>query len=167
MSVGEGSTTTSPPPPNKTKFLAPPKMISEKTRAKDKKQTNLPHHPNINYAQTFQLQYDARIDIDKVMDEAENKVAIKVKFKEIFGKIINNESSAVLSPYSSLSSAVPVTTMVRMLNMYMYPKRYVPSLSPPIKNGEITYCHLYIGTNATFAYWEFDFLEWTKDKDHE
>ena len=58
-----------------------------------------------------------------MMDEAESKLAITVNFKEIFGKIIDEESSVIMYPYSTSSSAVPVTSMAQMSSTYTDLKR--------------------------------------------
>lgn len=97
-------------------------------------------------------------------DESDNEHAIVAKYNELFCKIINEESTVVLYPYSTSSSAVPVVVMARMSNIYTDLKRYVLSLNPSIENSDIACYQLYVGTNTTFDDWKSNFLEWTKDK---
>lgn len=132
----------------------------------NKTHTNLLHYLDSNYARGFQLRFDARIKPDKVIDETDSKMAIVSRFKEIFSKIIDEESSSVLYPYLESSSATPVSESTCMLNTYTELKRYVPSLNPPIKDGDISYCQIYVCITITFEDWNSNFLEWTKDKGH-
>ena len=85
------------------------------------------------------------------MDEADSKVAMISKFKEIFIKIADEELSAVLYPYLTSSSDVPCSALSRIPKTYTELKRYVPSLNPPVKNGNIAYCQIYLGINTTFV----------------
>ena len=133
---------------------------------KEKKQETLPHHPNTDYDRYYQLRYDARIKLDAVVDEAARKLAIVIKFKAIFKHIMEEESSVVLYPHSTLSSAVLITAVARLPNTYMYLKWYVPSLNSPKKNSDIVYCQMYVETNIMFDDWKSNLLKWTKEEGH-
>lgn len=100
------------------------------------------------------------------MDEAESKVAMVAKFRETFIKIINDESSAILYPNSTTSSDIPISAITRLPRTYTELKWYIPSLSPPVKDGNISYGQIYIGKNTPFDDWEANFLEWTKNNGH-
>ena len=77
-----------------------------------KTQSKLPQHPNVNYARKFQQRFDMHIELDSLMDDAESKDATFLKIKAMFIKILEEDNSATLYPYSISSSAVPVTAMV-------------------------------------------------------
>ena len=49
------------------------------------------------------------------MEESDEKVATIVKFKGLIETIMEEENTAVLYPYSELSSAVPITALVYTL----------------------------------------------------
>ena len=100
------------------------------------------------------------------MGADENKVAVVAKFNELFGKIADDKSSAILYPYSSNSSDKPISVIVRLPNTYTELKRYVPSFNPPVKDGDVVYGQIYIGTNTPFDDWKVNFLEWTKNNRH-
>ena len=85
------------------------------------------------------------------------------KFKELFTKIKDDKSSAVLYPYSTSSSATPMMAKARSLSTYIELKRYVSSVNLPVKNGNIMYGQMYIGSNISFNDWKSNFTEWTKD----
>ena len=70
----QDSTTTKPTP----------KKLKQIKLAKKKTQNKIPHHPDTDYARGFQLRFDARIKLDKAMDEVDSKMAIVRKFKEFF-----------------------------------------------------------------------------------
>ena len=106
------------------------------------------------------------IRLDSIMVENEAKSASVVKFKEMIGKIMEEENTMVLYPYSSSSSAVPITAMARMPNTFTELKRYVPSIKPPLKDSDLVYGQIYIGTNSDYADWKATFLEWSKDNGH-
>ena len=80
-----------------------------------------------------------RIQLDKVMDEGKRKVATVANFRDIFKKIMYDESSAVLYSYSTSSSATPISAIARITNTYMDLKRYIPILKPLVKNSDIVY----------------------------
>ena len=100
------------------------------------------------------------------MAENKAKSAIVVKFKKMIGKITEEENTMVLYPYSSSSSAVPITAMARMPNTFIELKRYVPSIKPPLKDSDLVYGQIYIGTNSMYTDWNTNFLEWSKDNGH-
>jgi len=83
----------------------------QKKKMKEKKQAQSPHHPNTNYLREYQLRYDARIKLDELLGEAAAKIAMVLKFKSIFKRVKEEESSAVLYPYLTSSSAVPITAV--------------------------------------------------------
>ena len=114
-----------PPKPNKTNGKVnnthgskPFTGKSKPIKAKSKVQQKLPQHPDTNYARTYQIRFDMRIQLDKVMDECESKVATVAKFREIITKIMDDKSSAVLYPYSTSSSAIPITAITRLPNYF-------------------------------------------------
>ena len=100
------------------------------------------------------------------MDEPDAKAATVAKFKELISKIMEEENTTVIYPYSTSSSAVPITTMARMPNTFIELKRYLPSIKPPLKDSDLVYGQVYIGTNTEYADWNTNFLEWTKDNGH-
>ena len=65
-------------------------------KVKEKKQATIPDHPKTKYSREYQFRYDARIKLDELLDEASAKLAISLKFKSIFKKLMEEESSAVL-----------------------------------------------------------------------
>ena len=135
-------------------------------KVKEKKQAMIPDHPKTNYSRKYQFRYDARIKLDEVLDDASAKLAISLKFKSIFKKLMEEESSAVLYPYSSSSSLLPITLAAKLPNTYTDLKRHVPSLNPPAKNSDLAYCQIYIGTNTCFDDWKSNILEWMKEEGH-
>ena len=111
-------------------------------------QTRLAPYPNPNYVWTHQLCYDVRIQLDSVMEEPESTISLVWKFKQIFTKTTEEESSAILYPYSTTSSAVPIMDKLWLPNTYSELRRYVPGLKPPMKDFNLAYRQLYIGTNT-------------------
>ena len=131
----------------------------------EKVQAKLPH-PDTNYSRTHQLRFDFRLRLDSITLEPEAKLASVLKFKAMIGKIMEEENTMVLYPYSSSSSAVPITAMARMPNTFTELKRYVPSIKAPLKDSDLVYGQIYIGTNSDYADWKATFLEWSKDNGH-
>ena len=117
---------------NRSQQKARPKGTFQ--RKSEKVQAKLPQHPDATYSRTHQIRFDFRIRLDSIMVENEAKSASVVKFKEMIGKIMEEENTMVLYPYSSSSSAVPITAMARMPNTFIELKRYVPSIKPPLKD---------------------------------
>ena len=110
--------------------------------------------------------YNIRIQLDKIMVEPESTTSMVAKIKQLIIKITKKESSAILYPYSSTSSAVPISDNKCLPNIYTELKRYVPGLKSPMKNTDLAYGQLYIGTNITFDDWKVNLLEWTKNHTH-
>ena len=79
---------------------------------------------------------------------------------------MEEESSVVLYPHSTLSSAVLITAVARLPNIYTDLKQYAPSVNPPIKNSDIAYCQMYVRTNTMFEDWKSNLLEWMKEEGH-
>ena len=84
------------------------------------------------------------------MDEGKSKVATVAKFREILIKIMDDESSTVLCPYSTPSSIISTTAIKRMTNTFTDLEHYMPSLKPPVKDSDILYGQIYIGMNTPF-----------------
>ena len=105
------------------------------------------------------MRYDIRIKLEKIMDEGGSKVAMVDKFRELFGKILDNESSTVLYLYFTSYSATPIAILSRAPIKYTELKRFIPSLKPPVKNGDIVYGQIYVSTNTMFKDWNTNFLE--------
>ena len=100
---------------------------------KEKKQAKLPHHPNIDYAREYQLRYNAITKLDVFVDEVASKLAIVLKFKVIFKRIMEEESSVVLYPYLTSPSVIPITAVAHLSNTYTDLKWYVSRLNRPKK----------------------------------
>jgi len=149
---------------NRSQQKARPKGLYQRKSVKI--QAKLQKHTDETYSRTHQIRFDFRIRLDSIMMENEAKSAIVVKFKEMIGKIMEEENTMVLYPYSSSSSAVPITAMARMPNTFIELKRYVPSIKPPLKDSDLVYGQIFIGTNSTYQDWNTNFLEWTKDNGH-
>ena len=79
---------------------------------------------------------------------------------------MEEENTTVLYPYSSSSSAAPVTVLARTPNTFTELKRYLPSIKPPLKDSDLVYGQVYIGTNSVYTDWNTNFLEWSKDNGH-
>ena len=107
-----------------------------------------------------------RIQLDKVIYEGKSKVAMVVKFREIITKMMDDESSAVLYPYSTSSRTIIITAIKRMSNKFTDLKRYIPNLKYPVKDINVLYGQIYIGTNTAFNGLKTNFLEWTKANGH-
>ena len=107
----------------------------------------------------YKMRYDVRIQLDKIMDDPESTLAMVEKFKQLFTKINEEESSAIIYPYSASSNTVPISDIQRLPNTYTETKRYVPGFKPSLKNSDLVYGQLYIGTNTLFNDWKTNFLE--------
>ena len=118
------------------------------------------------HAREHQLRYDMRLQLDKIMEEPESTKALVAKFRALFKKVQEEESSAILYPYSTTSSAVPITDVARLPNTYTELRRYIPTIKPPLKNSDLVYGQVYIGTNSAFDDWKTTFLEWTRNHGH-
>jgi len=81
----------------------------------------------------------------------DKKFAIVQKFKDIFGKITEDESSEVLYLYLMLFSAAPITSFKQLPNNFTELNRYVPSMKPPLKNIGIVYGQLYFRANSKYT----------------
>ena len=68
------------------------------------------------------------------MEEPENTLGMVEKFRQLFTKIKEEESSAILYPYSTSSSAVPIPDIRKLPNTYTEMKRYIPGLKPPLES---------------------------------
>ena len=51
------------------------------------------------HSNACQLRFDIRVKLDKVLEKLEREVAMVEKFKGLFTKIIDDNSSTVLYPY--------------------------------------------------------------------
>ena len=77
---------------------------------------------------------------------------------------MEEENTAVLYLYSKSSSAIQL--LLCTPNKFTGLKQYLPSFKPPLKNGDVVYRQVYIGTNSEYKDWNTNFLEWTKDSGH-
>ena len=114
------------------------------------------------YARVHKTRYDGRLQLESILEEPACMQAMVEKFKQLFIKIKEEESSAILYPYSSSSSAVPISDIKRLPNTYIEMKRYIPGFKPPLPNSDLVYGQIYVGTNTGFDDWKLTFLEWTK-----
>ena len=112
------------------------------------------------------MRFDIRLKLDSIMEESEAKTATVTKFKELIGKIMEEENTTVLYPYSSSSSAAPVTVLARTPNTFTELKMYLPIIKTPLKGSDLVYGQVYIGTNSVYTDWNTNFLEWSKDNGH-
>ena len=97
------------------------KQSTEKIYKQPNKKTlqrRLAPHPDPLHVRAHQLWYDVRLQLDKIMEEPESTVALVAEFKELFKKIKEEESSAILYPYSTTSSTVPIMEIARLPNTY-------------------------------------------------
>ena len=83
-----------------------PSRFGWRENAKEKVQSKLPHHTDTKYARQYQLRYDIHIKLDSILDKAESWPTIVNEFKDLFIKIIDDEPTAMLYPYSTPSSIV-------------------------------------------------------------
>lgn len=86
------------------------------------------------------------------MEEAEAKGA-NVKSREMIDKIMKEESSVVIHPYSTTSRASPIVAKVRIPNTYTDMRRYIPGIQRPLKDSDLVYGQIYIGTGAEYTNW--------------
>ena len=119
-------------------------------RKKGSTHTKLPQYPNMN-ARTIQLRFDVQVKVNNVTEEPEAKAAMVVKFKEVIGRMMDEEKTTVLYPYSTISSAVPIAARTQLTNTFTELKRHLQSLKPPLKNSDVVYKHIYIGRDTEYA----------------
>ena len=100
------------------------------------------------------------------MKEPESILAMVETFKKLFIKIKEEESSTILYPYSTSSSAAPISEVTHLPNTYTKMKRYIPGFKPPLKGFDLMYSQLFIGTSSAFDDWKPIFLEWTRNNGH-
>ena len=79
------------------------------------------------------MRYDIHPKLDNTLGEAESKIAIVEQFKELFVKMLNDESTMTLYPYLSSLSTVTVTLTISLPNTFTKLKRFLPSIKPPLK----------------------------------
>ena len=143
----------------------PPKN-TYKNNGKKAMQTRIDPEIKPIYARVHKIRYDVRLQLDSILEEPACMQAMVEKFKQLFIKIKEEESSAILYPYSSSSSAVPISDIKRLPNTYIEMKRYIPGFKPPLPNSDLVYGQIYVGTNTGFDDWKLTFLEWTKNHGH-
>ena len=89
------------------------------------------------------------------MKEADAKLAIIVQFKVLVVKTMEEKNVAFIYPYSTTSRVVPITSLSRLPNVFM-----------ELKNSDVVYGQIYIGTTTEYTDWNTNVLEWTKDNGH-
>ena len=71
---------------------------------------------------------------------------------------MEEESGAVVYPYLTTSSASSIVAKARIPNTYTDLRQYLPDIRQSLKDSDLVYGHIYIGTGTGYTDWRSFFL---------
>ena len=125
--------------------------------ANTKPAKDLPRQMSKRYNVTISLGDNMELDVAK-------KVLVQ-NMRQLLLKIKEEESSMTLLPYSSSSSARPISNISQLPKTYVNMLRYIPSLRIE-KGSAMAYSQIHLATTTHYDDWKQNVVEWTKLHGH-
>ena len=155
-----GAMSTLPPVQPKT-TTTPSNLQQSTTQSQTKFSVN-----QLDSHRRYKERFDIRIAITASADKETSNQEIATNISNLLTCIHGEESSLVLYPFSSTSSAPAIIGVKNLPLTIADYRKYIPRLSAPSHGTTAVYGSIYIGTNTHFDDWKLNVVEWTKEKRH-